>query len=73
MVKMYKDLCSYKNFVSTFKKARKGKTKKRYVKRFEKNLKENLLKSRNPCVLPHTKVCGLLGLKDAQKLEPNQY
>ncbi len=43
---MYEHLCSYENLFLAYKKARKGKTKRRYVKRFEKNLKENLIKLR---------------------------
>lgn len=46
MDELYEKLCSYENLFLAYKKARKGKTKKRYVKRFEKNLKENLLKLR---------------------------
>ena len=41
---MYNKIYSYENLLHAFKKARKGKTKKRYVKRFGKNIKENLLK-----------------------------
>ncbi len=41
---MYEDICSYKNIILAFKKARKGKTKRRYVKRFQRNLRKNLLK-----------------------------
>lgn len=33
---------SWQNIVLAFKKARKGKTKKDYVRKFEKNLLENL-------------------------------
>jgi len=40
---LYNKLCSYENLLLAFKKARKGKTKKLYVRRFEENLKENLL------------------------------
>lgn len=40
---MYEKLCSYENLLLAFQNARKGKTKRRYVKRFEKNLKNNLL------------------------------
>lgn len=41
---MYDKICDWKNLVFAWKKARKGKTKRRYVKRFEVNLRENLLK-----------------------------
>jgi retron-type reverse transcriptase len=40
---MYEELHSIENLKLAFKKAKKGKTKKRYVKRFQKNLKDNLL------------------------------
>jgi len=36
--KMYNKLCSYENLLLAYKKARKGKTKKRYVKRFQDDL-----------------------------------
>ena len=39
---LYTNLCSYKNLLSAFKKARKGKTKKSYVIEFEKNLDINI-------------------------------
>ncbi|MEK6900379.1 MAG: reverse transcriptase domain-containing protein, partial [Nanoarchaeota archaeon] len=39
---IYADLCSYGNLLLAFKKARKGKTTKKYVVEFEQNLKENL-------------------------------
>ncbi|MBU0894782.1 MAG: helix-turn-helix domain-containing protein [Nanoarchaeota archaeon] len=35
---MYNQLCSYENLLLAYKKARKGKTKRRYVKRFEEDL-----------------------------------
>ncbi len=41
---MYEQLYSTENLNSAFKKARKGKTTKHYVIKFERNLKENLLK-----------------------------
>lgn len=43
---LWNDLCSYKNLLFAFQKARKGKTKKDYVKEFEKEIKENLLQLR---------------------------
>ena len=43
-IKVYSEICSYKNLELAFKKARKGKTTKNYVVEFEKNLKENLLR-----------------------------
>ena len=43
---LYEELCSYENFKLAFKNARRGKTQKSYVIKFEKNLKENLLQLR---------------------------
>jgi len=40
---LYDKLCSYDNLMKAFKKARKGKSKKWYVNRFENNLENNLL------------------------------
>ncbi|MBT4166253.1 hypothetical protein HOE04_04415 [archaeon] len=42
----YYQIYDIKNLVLAFKKAKKGKTKRRYVKRFQRNLRENLLKLR---------------------------
>ena len=39
---MYNHLCSYENLLLAYLKARKGKTKKSYVIKFEKNLADNL-------------------------------
>ena len=39
---LYKKLCSYKNLLSAFKKARKGKSKRDYVINFESELQKNL-------------------------------
>lgn len=41
--KLYENLCSYDNLLLAFKKARKRKSKKEYVREFEKDLEENLL------------------------------
>ncbi|MBU0760818.1 MAG: reverse transcriptase/maturase family protein [Nanoarchaeota archaeon] len=41
--KLWIELCSYNNLELAFLKARKRKTKKLYVKKFEKNLIQNLL------------------------------
>ena len=41
---MYKEICAYKNLFLAFNNAKKGKTKRRYIKRFKRNLVENLLK-----------------------------
>lgn len=41
---LFNKLCSIKNLRLSFKKARKGKTKKWYVKEFEANLEKELMK-----------------------------
>ncbi len=41
---IYEDICSLDNLILAWKKARKGKTKRRYVKRFQRELMNNLLK-----------------------------
>jgi len=41
-IKMYDKLCSYENLLTAYEKARQRKTKKHYVLKFEKKLKENL-------------------------------
>ena len=46
-------VCSYGNLELAFTKARKGKTLKPYVIKFEKNLKANLIMLRNELLL-HT-------------------
>lgn len=48
---MYKQLCSYENLLAAFQKARKGKTRKHYVIKFEENLKENLLKLQKELII----------------------
>ena len=40
---LWKELCSYENIFLAYKKARKHKTTKDYVIKFEKNLKDNLI------------------------------
>lgn len=41
---LYHEIYSFQNLFLAYKKARKGKTKKNYVKQFEENLYENLFK-----------------------------
>src|SRR3989344_6902397 len=41
---LYSKLCSYTNLYKAYRKARKGKSSKFYVKEFEKDLQNNLLK-----------------------------
>ena len=40
---LYSKLYSYENLFLAYKKARKGKTKKDYVIKFEKNLETNII------------------------------
>ncbi|MFC1682289.1 reverse transcriptase domain-containing protein [Nanoarchaeota archaeon] len=47
---LYKKLCSYENLFLAYTKARKGKSKKQYVKEFENNLRENLLNLREELI-----------------------
>ena len=77
--KLYEQLCSYNNLLFAFKKAKKGKNKRRYVKRFKKNLRENLRnlrkqllnKTYTPCKLktfilrePKTRKISISAFKD---------
>ncbi|MFH1889353.1 MAG: reverse transcriptase domain-containing protein [Nanoarchaeota archaeon] len=39
---LYSEVCSIQNLVLAWRKARKGKTKKHYVQKFEKNLGKNI-------------------------------
>ncbi|MEK6933112.1 MAG: hypothetical protein AABW56_04965, partial [Nanoarchaeota archaeon] len=39
---LYEEICSYENLFLAYKKARKGKSKKQYVIKFESNLEDNL-------------------------------
>ena len=41
---VYDSICSYENLLLAWQNAKKGKTKRRYVKRFKRNLKANLQK-----------------------------
>ena len=42
---LYSQITSEENLILAYKKARKGKTKKEYVRKFSKNLKDNILNS----------------------------
>lgn len=39
---LYSKICNINNLFLAFAKVKKGKTKRRYAKRFQRNLKENL-------------------------------
>lgn len=41
---LYSEICDFDNLFRAWLNAKKGKTKRRYVKRFQKNLKQNLAK-----------------------------
>lgn len=41
-IELYRKICSYDNLLIAFKKARKGKTTKDYVIKFEKHLEEHV-------------------------------
>ena len=47
---IYQNICSISNLILAFKNAKRGKTKRRYVKRFQRNLKNNLLKLQSELV-----------------------
>jgi RNA-directed DNA polymerase len=48
--KLYDLVCSFDNLMLAFKNAKKGKNRRRYVKRFKRNLKENLLSLREELI-----------------------
>ena len=48
---LWNKLCSYETLLRAFQKARKGKTKKAYVKEFEANLEENISALRTELLL----------------------
>ncbi len=50
---LWEELCSYKNLETAFKKARKHKTLKPYVIKFQKDIKENLFQLKKELLL-HT-------------------
>src|SRR3990167_1749902 len=41
---IYREICSFNNLTIAWQNAKKGKTKRRYIKRFQRNLKQNLSK-----------------------------
>ncbi len=48
---LYLRICSEENLYLAYKKARKGKTKKNYVKEFERDLEDNISKLRTELLL----------------------
>ncbi|MEK6906592.1 MAG: hypothetical protein AABW81_03150, partial [Nanoarchaeota archaeon] len=55
----YAEIYDYSNLLLAWKNAKKGKTKRRYVKRFQRNLKENLLKLKEELENNTYKPCDL--------------
>ena len=53
LVEVYDKLCSYENLELAFQRARRGKTLKNYVIKFESDLKENLIQLRKELIM-HT-------------------
>ncbi|HRZ85284.1 MAG TPA: reverse transcriptase domain-containing protein [Candidatus Paceibacterota bacterium] len=74
---LYDKLCDINNLFLAFDKARKGKTKRRYVKRFQKNLKENLEKLNKELVNQTYEPCPLknfiLGDPKTRKISKSAY
>jgi len=56
---MYEKICSIENLELACIRAKKGKTKKRYIKRFQKNLERNLSKLREELMNQTYKPCSL--------------
>lgn len=56
---IYSEICSLKNLMKAWINAKKGKTKRRYVKRFQRNLRNNLLKLREELTNQTYKPCSL--------------
>src|SRR3989344_5602078 len=56
---IYDSICNYNNLLLAWQNAKKGKTKKRYIKRFQRNLKDNLLKLREELVNQTYQPCDL--------------
>ncbi|OIO41625.1 hypothetical protein COU56_04770 [Candidatus Pacearchaeota archaeon CG10_big_fil_rev_8_21_14_0_10_31_9] len=56
---IYKLINNYENLLLAWQNAKKGKTKRRYVKRFQKDLKENLLKLQEELISQTYQPCAL--------------
>ncbi|MBS3099510.1 helix-turn-helix domain-containing protein [Candidatus Pacearchaeota archaeon] len=52
-------MCSFDNLRTAWRKAKQGKTKRRYVKRFQRNLRENLLKLKDELENQSYEPCSL--------------
>ena len=56
---LYSEICSFKNLMKAWINAKKGKTKRRYVKRFQRNLRNNLLKLKEELINQTYEPCSL--------------
>jgi len=56
---LYSEICSFKNLMKAWINAKKGKTKRRYVKRFQRNLRNNLLKLKEELINQTYELCPL--------------
>jgi len=56
---LYSKICSSKNLMRAWINAKKGKTKSRYVKSFQKNLRNNLLKLKEELINQTYEPCSL--------------
>lgn len=56
---IYSKICNYKNILLAWQNAKKGKTKRRYIKRFQKNLNNNLLNLQQELINQTYKPCEL--------------
>ncbi len=56
---LYGSIYNYENLLLAWRNAKKGKTKRRYIKRFQRNLKENLLKLQEELVNQTYQPCDL--------------
>lgn len=55
---IYEKICSFENLLLAWQSAKKGKTKRRYVKRFQRNLKANLKKLQEELINQTYKPCS---------------
>jgi len=56
---LYSKICDYKNLLLAWQNAKKGKTKRRYIKRFQKNLRNNLRKLQKELIDQTYQPCSL--------------
>ncbi|PIN88484.1 hypothetical protein COU61_04740, partial [Candidatus Pacearchaeota archaeon CG10_big_fil_rev_8_21_14_0_10_35_13] len=74
---MYEQLCSIENLLSAFDNAHKGKSNKYYVKRFEKNLSDNIMKLRlellNESYKPHPLKVFIINDPKTRKISKSRF